>query len=118
VPTARRAAVALLVLLTLLVPAVARPEPAAAAEDGWYRINVWRKASQWYQVDYNSSLALKTFACYEYVYGEDAFLQVAGGRPTTIVFRNGSGSECSVRGLYRFEQPLTDADWRWLEQHG
>jgi hypothetical protein len=94
-----------------------QPPAADGADNGWYRVTLYSKETDWFQVNWDDTLALNTFACYQYACGAPAYLQVVGNRPVKVYFPN-NDRECRVQGLHQFQQPLTDSDWRYLQRYG
>jgi hypothetical protein len=64
-----------------------------------YRVTVTRKAQDFY-LENNTGLLIKTFACYEYVYFEEAVLDWNGayGR---LIFIDSGGAECDVERIFK-----------------
>jgi hypothetical protein len=85
----------LVITVTSLIFAIA----SFAAE---YKVYVKRIDQDLYQ-DQNSKAIIKTYICYEYVYGDEAILIWDGsnyfGCGKLIFIRN--GTSCQVNGVYR-----------------
>ena len=108
---------ALALVAALALPGALQPPAADAAENGGYKVTLCSKETDWYQVNWDDTLTLDTFACSQYVYDAPAYLQVVGNRAVKVYFPN-NDRECRVQSLYQFRQPLTDADLRYLQRYG
>ena len=87
-------------VLAAVVAAIATPALANGAFKEFARamgadiISVTRKESDLYQVDYGN-VFIKTRYCYEYAYGEDAFVY------KDKLYFTGQDESCDVEGVYR-----------------
>lgn len=85
-------------LALLLLSAALLCAPISAFAE-LYQVTVTRKAQDFYH-ETNTGFMIKTFACYEYVYFEDAILEWNGayGR---LIFIDSGGAECDVERIFR-----------------
>jgi hypothetical protein len=66
---------------------------------GKYNVNISREADNWY-LDTLSNKYIKTSNCYEYVFYEDATLDMTLSTHGTIIFSDYLNTECTVEGVF------------------